>query len=143
LVKSQLAAGLLAITLTIGGSITLLNAATDTTPHDRSIVLSALDTTGHDGTLSLNEVDAAARVKFASLDTDKDGTLDATELTGIMTHGELAASDLDKDGTLDMTEYLAVVKAMLHAADGDHDGTVNASELSTQKGIDLVALLAY
>jgi hypothetical protein len=141
--KSLLFLGLLVTSLAVCGSASLANAAADMTPRDRSLVISTLDTSGHDGTLSLKEVDAAAKAKFTTLDTDSDGTLDASELTGIITHSQLAAADKDKDGTLDKAEYLALTKAMFEAADGDHDGTVNAVELSTPKGIDLVALLAY
>jgi hypothetical protein len=47
-----------------------------------------------------------------------------------------------KDGTFDKAEYPALTRALFLAADSDHDGTVNAAELSTEKGINLVALLA-
>ena len=141
--KSPFIFGALAVAVAIGGVASLAQAVTDTTPHDRSLVISMIDSKPHDGTLSLSEVDAAAAKKFANLDTDSDGTLDASELTGIMTRSQLATDDTDKDDTVSKTEYLALVKARFDAADTDHDGTLDAAELSSEKGIALVELLTY
>ena len=86
---------------------------------------------------------AAATKKFDKLDTDQEGTLDASELTGLMGKKALAAADGDKDATLDKAEYLALVTKAFKKADTDKDGTLDAAELSTEPGRQLVALLAY
>jgi len=117
-------------------------AATDTTPNDQSRVISGIDT-NHDGTVSLDEAKAAALKKFDALDTDKEGTLDVSELTGILSPEAVKKADRDKDLTLDKAEFLALVEVMFRLADHDHDGTLTAEELSSEQGRALVALLAY
>jgi Ca2+-binding EF-hand superfamily protein len=117
-------------------------AAPDTTPNDQSLVLQKIDT-DHDGTISLSEAKAAASAKFDALDTDKEGTLDENELTGILGPDTLKKTDKDRDATLDKAEFLSLVEKMFKQADLDHDGTLNAKELSTDRGRALVALLAY
>jgi Ca2+-binding EF-hand superfamily protein len=126
------------------GAFPLMAAAVpkDTTPADKSLVMSKIDT-DNDGTISLAEAKTAAAAKFDSLDTDKEGTLDASELTGILGQGMLTKADLDKDGTLDKTEFVAVAQKRFAAADTDKDGTLEPKELSTEAGRSLVALLAY
>ena len=117
-------------------------AATDTTPNDQSRVISGIDT-NHDGTVSLDEAKAAALKKFDALDTDKESTLDVSELTGILSPEAVKKADRDKDMTLDKAEFLALVEVMFRLADHDHDGTLTAEELSSEQGRALVALLAY
>jgi Ca2+-binding EF-hand superfamily protein len=117
-------------------------AAPDATPADKSLALSKIDTDG-DGTISWDEAKAAATAKFTALDTDKEGTLDASELTGVVPPAAAKKADTDKDGTLDQAEYLSLVQTMFKAADTDHDGTLEPKELSTAKGRALVAVLAY
>jgi hypothetical protein len=133
----------LALALAVVGSVTFARAAADRSHHDRSLVLSKLNTNGPAGSLSMSEIETAAVAKFTQLDTDHDGTLDAHELTGIATPASIAKFDTNKDGTLDKAEYLKLVKKTFRSADNDHDGTLTARELSTEPGIDLVALLAY
>ena len=77
------------------------------------------------------------------LDTDKEGTLDVNELTGILSPNAVKKADKDKDQTLDKVEFLALVEKMFKAADQDHDGTLDPTELSTDQGRALVSLLAY
>jgi Ca2+-binding EF-hand superfamily protein len=117
-------------------------AAPDTTPTDKSAVTSQIDT-DNDGTISLDEAKAAAAKKFDALDTDKEGTLDASELTGIVGKGMLAKADKDKDATLDKAEYMALVEKYFAAADTDKDGTLEPKELSSEQGRTLVSLRAY
>ena len=114
----------------------------DDTPNDKSLVMSKIDT-DNDGTVSLDEALKAGAAKFDMLDTDKEGTLDKSELTGIIGAGVMKKADPDKDGTLDKNEYLALVKQRFQAADTDKDGSLDARELSTEPGRALVALLAY
>jgi Ca2+-binding EF-hand superfamily protein len=125
-----------------GGLMSATAAPTDTTPEDQSPVMSKIDT-DHDGSVSLDEAKKAATAKFDTLDTDKEGTLDASELTGILSRNELIKADKDKDKTLDKAEFLALVEKLFAAADKDKDGTLDAKELSTEQGRALVALLAY
>ncbi len=117
-------------------------AQADTTPTDKSLVMSKIDT-DNDGTISLDEAKAAATAKFDALDTDKEGTLDASELTGIIAKGTLTKADKDKDATLDKAEYVDFIAKKFVAADTDKDGTLDAKELSTEQGRALVALFAY
>jgi hypothetical protein len=119
-----------------------LAAPVDKTPNDKSLILSKIDP-DNDGTLSLDEAKKAAAAAFEDLDTDKEGTLDATELTGIVSPATLAKADTDKDGTLDKAEYITLVAKAFAAADPDKDGTLDAKELSTEKGRALVALISY
>jgi hypothetical protein len=55
----------------------------------------------HDGTVTLAEAKIAATAKFDHLDTDKEGTLDAHELTGLLGPKMGSAADTDHDKTLD------------------------------------------
>jgi uncharacterized membrane protein YkoI len=95
-----------------------LARAADTTPNDKSVVMTALDP-DNDGTVSLAEAKRAAEAKFNALDTDHEDTLDANELTGIMSVKQIKATDKDNGGTLDKIE------------------------LSSEEGRELVAMLAY
>jgi Ca2+-binding EF-hand superfamily protein len=108
----------------------------------KGLVLAKIDA-DHDGTISLDEAKGAAAVKFDALDIDKDGKLDAVELTGIVGRGGLAKADSDKDGTLDKAEYLALAEKLFAGADHGKSGALDAKELSSPKGRALVALLAY
>ena len=125
-----------------GGLMSAAAAPADTTPEDQSSAMSKIDT-DHDGSVSLDEAKKAAIAKFDTLDTDKEGTLDANELTGILGRNDLIKADKDKDKTLDKAEFLALVEKLFAAADKDKDGTLDAKELSTEQGRALVALLAY
>ena len=124
------------------GAASGMAAPADTTPNGKSLVLSKVDTDG-DGTISLDEAKAAAAAKFAAVDTDKDGILDARELIGIIGPKALAKADSDKDHTLDKDEYMAYVARLFTAADQDHDGVLDVKELSTERGHALVQTLQY
>jgi Ca2+-binding EF-hand superfamily protein len=117
-------------------------AATAPKPGTKSLVLTKIDT-DNDGTVSLDEAKKAAAAKFDALDVDKDGALDAGELTGILGRGGVAKADSDKDGSLDKAEFLALVEKQFAAADHDQTGALDAKELSSPKGRALVAMLAY
>ena len=124
------------------GAVPALAATADKTPVDESALMMKIDP-DHDGTVTLAEAKTAAAAKFEALDTDKEGTLDASELTGVVGTGTLASADPDHDKTLDKTEFMALVAKMFAAADPDKDGTLTPQELSTEKGRALVSLLAY
>jgi hypothetical protein len=103
-------------------------------------VLAMLDP-DKDGTVDLMEAKTAASAAFDRLEKDHDGTLDHSELHGLLNAKDMAAADPDKDGMLDKAEYLALVEQRFRAADPDHDGTLDASELSSPAGQALVRLL--
>jgi Ca2+-binding EF-hand superfamily protein len=141
MVKTQIYMATLGLVM-VGALMSATAAPADTTPEDQSSVMSKIDT-DHDGSVSLDEAKKAAIAKFDTLDTDKEGTLDASELTGILARNDLIKADKDKDNTLDKAEFLALVEKLFAAADKDKDGTLDAKELSTDQGRALVALLAY
>jgi EF hand len=140
--KSRSVFAAFSLTVVVAMGLTPAFGAPDLTPNDESLVLSKIDT-DHDGTISLDEAKAAASAKFDALDTDKEGTLDASELTGILSPKAVKKADRDKDDTLDKAEFLALVEKRFNAADHDHDGKLDAKELSTEEGRAVVALLAY
>jgi Ca2+-binding EF-hand superfamily protein len=141
MMKTQIYIAMLGLVMA-GGLISAIAAPADTSPEDQSSVMSKIDI-DHDGSVSLDEAKKAAIAKFDTLDTDKEGTLDASELTGILARNDLIKADKDKDNTLDKAEFLALVEKLFAAADKDRDGTLDATELSTEHGRALVALLAY
>jgi Ca2+-binding EF-hand superfamily protein len=141
MMKTQIYIAMLGLVMA-GGLISATAAPADTSPEDQSSVMSKIDI-DHDGSVSLDEAKKAAIAKFDTLDTDKEGTLDASELTGILARNDLIKADKDKDNTLDKAEFLALVEKLFAAADKDRDGTLDATELSTEHGRALVALLAY
>jgi hypothetical protein len=71
-----------------GGLMPATAAPADTTPEDQSSVMSKIDI-DHDGSVSLDEAKKASIAKFDALDTDKEGTLDASELTGLIARNDL------------------------------------------------------
>ena len=108
-----------ATTVTLVGVVSLAHAA-DAMPSDKSMIMSKLDPDG-DGTASME----AAEAKFAALDVDAEGTLDATELTGIMSAKQIAMVDADKDATVAKADYLKIVVMKFKQIDKDHDGTLD------------------
>ena len=102
--------------------------------------LEALDT-DNDGTVSLAEAQAGASKVFATLNPDKDATLDAKELGDRIDAAALKAADPDNDGTLDAKEYAKVVESKFKAADPDNDGTLDEKELSSPAGAALLKLI--
>ncbi len=106
----------------------------------RSSPVQLLDT-DNDGTVDLAEAKKAASALFDKLDRDHDGTLDKRELAGRLSAKELAAADPDHDGTLTKDEYLAIVEQRFNAANADSDSTLDAKELTTKAGQNLMRLL--
>jgi hypothetical protein len=102
--------------------------------------LASLDT-DKDGSLDLAEAKTAAGVLFSFLDRDKNGSLDARELTGYLDQKTFAAADHDLKGSLDQEEYFAVVEARFKAANKDEGATLDAAELNTPAGERLLILI--
>ena len=87
------------------------------------------------------EVESAGAAIFATLDTDKEGTLDAHELAGRLSADDFAAIDTDHNGKIDRNEYARVVAIRFRAADSDGDGAVNERELDSPEGMALKKLV--
>jgi hypothetical protein len=94
-----------------------------------------------DKTLDWNEVQAAASARFDKLNKDKDGSLDAQEVKGVIGPSTFKDADPDNDGTLSKAEYLDLVKKLFKQADADGDGTLDAKELSSKAGHTLKLLI--
>jgi Ca2+-binding EF-hand superfamily protein len=97
--------------------------------------------TDNDGSIDLVEAKKAAGDLFDKLDTNKDNKITTKELQGRLSKKDLAANDPDKDNALTKDEYLALVEARFKAADAGNDGKIDAKELATPAGKDLVRLL--
>lgn len=80
---------------------------------------------------------AAGVIRFAALDPDADGTLDAKET--VLT--DFSVADPDKEGTIDKAEYGAAIAAAFKAADPNGDGTVDVAEFATPAGQKLPGLI--
>ena len=92
--------------------------------------------TDKDGTIDMTEAKKAAMDNFAMLDKDSDGTLDSKE-AGM----DVANVDPDKDGTVDKKEFAMALADTFKAADTDRDGTIDAKELATPDGQKLATMM--
>ena len=103
--------------------------------------------TDKDGTIDLAEVKAAAAAMFIKLDTGHDGIVGAKDLAGRMVTTEQLSQGPNpwmfwktrvrytKD------QYLVLAETWFVAADVNDDGTVDAKELETAAGQQLLKLL--
>lgn len=107
-----------------------------------------------DGTISLGELQAARRIVFRRLDTDKNGTISAAEfaareaaivspsgrapppLSAVPARASrrFVQLDRDNDGQLTVREYLADGKARFAAADRDGNGRLDRAEFAGGAG---------
>jgi Ca2+-binding EF-hand superfamily protein len=94
-----------------------------------------------DGTVDLAEAKAAAGKKFEAIDTDHEGTVSPEEAKDAIMQSAFSKADPDKDGTIDKAEWTALVEQHFKAADPDHDGTLDAKELESPEGKQLLKLL--
>jgi Ca2+-binding EF-hand superfamily protein len=101
--------------------------------------LAALDT-DKDGTVDATEINRAAETLFDRLDKDKDGTLDIKELQGRLSKKDFKAADADDDGTLTRDEFLNAAGNRFKSADPDNDGKLDARELASGPGKALLRL---
>lgn len=97
--------------------------------------------TDKDGTLDATEIQTAAGAAFDKLDKDKDGTLDAKEAAGHVSKANFKAADPDKDKTLTKDEYTGLGASLFKAADPDNDGKLDAKELASKPGRELERLI--
>lgn len=102
-----------------------------------------VDTLDHDAdqTLNWSEVEKGAMARLEKLNKDADATRDSKELKGVMGAKAFNAADPNNDRTLSKSEYLALVKKLSAQADADHDGTLDATELSSKIGRHLKLLI--
>jgi hypothetical protein len=103
--------------------------------------------TDKDGTIDLAEVKAAAAAMFVKLDTGHDGIVGAKDLAGRM----VATEQLSQGPNPWMfwktrvrytkDQYLVLAETWFVAADADNDATLDAKELQTAPGQQLLKLL--
>ena len=99
-----------------------------------------------DGSIDLKEAKAAAAAEFDKMDKDHEGTVDNEELGGRVT---LLDQQLQEGrfrfwkikGTLTKDQYLELVETQFKTADPNNDGTLDAKELESKAGQDLLKLL--
>ena len=103
--------------------------------------LAAVATNG-DHTLSKDEVEAYARKRIAEIESDKDKTLDATELKGRLNATNLALADTDKDKTVDEAEFVSYADRLFEDANRKGKNSLSADELKTPAGQKLIDALA-
>ena len=96
----------------------------------------------HDGTLSIDEVKKAAIDRFETLDRKQKGTLNRSQVAGILSFQEFRRVDTNKNGTIDKDAFLAAVVTRFQAADKDRDGTLDKKELESSAGASLLRLFA-
>lgn len=94
-----------------------------------------------DGAIDLNEAKAGGSKVLSKVNSDKDGTVDAKELSGRVDAAGIKAADPDADGTLDESEYGTLVEERFKAANSDGDATIEEDELSTPEGKALLILV--
>ncbi|KAF2990901.1 EF-hand domain-containing protein [Methylocystis sp. MJC1] len=102
--------------------------------------VASLDT-DKDGTVDVNEANKSAEALFTKLDKDNDGTIEPKELQGRLSKKEFKAADPDNDGTLSKDEYLAVVGKLFKDADGDNEGTLDDKEFASKQGKALLRVV--
>jgi len=106
----------------------------------KSALLQRLDT-DKDGTLDASEIEQAAAAVFDRLEKDGDGTVDRKELGARLGKKDFAQGDPDKDGTLSRDEFLALVQKLFKEADVDNEGTLDARELRSKAGRALARIV--
>ena len=99
-----------------------------------------------DGSIDLKEAKTAAAAEFDKMDKDHEGTVDNEELGGRVT---LLDQQLQEGrfrfwkikGTLTKDQYLELAETQFKTADPNNDGTLDAKELESKAGQDLLKLL--
>jgi hypothetical protein len=122
------------------GAAALSSPVTPSFAADSCPAMASLDP-DKDGTIDLAEAQKGGTSVFAKLETDHDKTIDAKEAGDRVSKEDFAAADPDKDGTLDAAEYAALVAKRFKAADPDSEGTIDCKELATPAGKALLLLI--
>ncbi|MFD1328322.1 EF-hand domain-containing protein [Mycoplana ramosa] len=78
--------------------------------------------TNRDGVVQRSEYQVFMKSAFANLDKNKDGVLVISEVTGVLTADQFAATDANSNGGITQTEFMNRVMADFAAADRSGDG---------------------
>ncbi len=103
--------------------------------------------TDKDGTIDLAEAKTAAAALFVKLDTGHDGIVGAKDLAGRMVTPEQLSQGPNPwmfwrtKTRYTKDQYLVLVETWFVATDANDDGTVDAKELQTAPGQQLLKLL--
>lgn len=75
-----------------------------------------------DGTVQRSEYQTYMRTAFTNLDKNKNGGLEASEVGGVLTTDQFAATDANSNGSISQTEFMNRVMADFASADKSGDG---------------------
>ncbi|MBD9373975.1 EF-hand domain-containing protein [Rhizobium sp. ARZ01] len=78
--------------------------------------------TNKDGVVQRSEYQAFMKTAFTGLDKNKDGVLVVSEVGGVLTPDQFAATDANSNGSINQTEFMNRVMADFAAADKSGDG---------------------
>lgn len=87
-----------------------------------------------DGRVTRAEFDAASRTRFERMDTNRDGTVDATEMAALPGGGRGMRADTNGDGKLSQAEFDAQTRERFDRVDVNGDGVLDAAELKAGPG---------
>lgn len=117
-------------------------------PHSVAAEMSGADAvkmhdTDNDATLDLAECKAAGAATFDKLDADKSTTLDQEELgdRATITLVSTPGSRMMFQARPSKADYIGFIVKQFDRADPDHEGKLDANELDTEEGQELVKLL--
>ncbi|MFD1788731.1 EF-hand domain-containing protein [Sphingomonas floccifaciens] len=96
--------------------------------------LARLDTDG-DGRVTRAEFDTGSQARFDRMDTNRDGTIDATEMAALPGGGRGMRADTNGDGKLTRAESDAMSKERFDRMDVNGDGVLDAAELQAGGGM--------
>jgi Ca2+-binding EF-hand superfamily protein len=103
--------------------------------------------TDKNGTINLNEAKSAAAAVIVKIDVDHNGILDQKELGERYTTLQTMLPSPNpfmfwkSKATVTKEDYLSLVETRFKAADPDKDGTLDAKELATESGQELLKLV--
>jgi len=134
-----------AVVLLAAGAWIVLEASSVSAQTTGTDAIKMFDQDG-DGSIDLKEAKAAAAAEFDKMDKDHEGTVDNEELGGRVT---LLDQQLQEGrfrfwkikGTLTKDQYLELVETQFKTADPDNNGTLDAKELESKAGQELLKLL--
>ena len=133
------------VLVTAGAWIALENSAVSGTISGADAI-KLFDQDG-DGTIDLKEAKAAAAAMFDKLDVDHDGTLTNKELGG---RAEVMRQILPSpnpykmfagEGAMTKDDYMSLTGKRFKSADVENDGKLDAKELDSKAGQELLNLL--
>lgn len=78
--------------------------------------------TNNDGTVQRSEYESFMKMSFTALDKNKNGALEKSEATVVLTADQFAATDANSNGVISQAEFMKRVMADFAAADRSGDG---------------------